>query len=309
MSYYALPATQYTLRNVTKGTSVTVAYNESRDIFLAVGDSFTVSGSGFSPGGTVGVQSLGSGAWVTIMSFLVSANGTFQSIPIPVQSDVGVSQPTRAAQPPELPPGQPGPQIISGTINLMNAETSPSGWPYAVTLTLFNNYSLKSEAWQTTGVNKDSAPFKIGDADKFLGAKVVYTILCRDGRMGLLGGDAGLDVNHQMAVHEEGFQVGSVASGETDIGTLLASEGNVVTIGQGNSIGNWNEFTYTVKVVLGYTSKPTVPPSVDDNWWSNLEWWQWGLVGGGILVALYLVGGKGGSTMVVYGPPPQRAKK
>lgn len=181
-------------------------------------------------------------------------------------------------------------------------------WPVERSLVIVSEH-LKAEAWDTTGMWKDSKAFDIGDTSVYVGARIEYSITCVAGRTGLLGANAGISVNGTEVVQHDGFQPGDVFSGVKDIPINLAATGNKLNFGQTNSILNWNEFSYVIKIVFGYSGEPVIEPGAEEPpFWEKLEWWQWGIVGGLAVGGLYVLGqtvsGRGGGQPVIIMAPP-----
>jgi hypothetical protein len=157
-----------------------------------------------------------------------------------------------------------------------------TGYPWQKTLVLASSRDLESNQAQT-GASFNSPKFHLGEATKFMGAKVSYRIRYVDG----LGGcSVGVDVNTNNMAKWENIAVGSDISGSFDATSLLAATHNYITCGQSHLPGFWDHCTYDVSITLGYTSAPAVEPGIEAEV-PELPWWAWVIVAGGVVVGVY----------------------
>lgn len=108
-------ACQLTCLNLTTGKSVTVGKGQTAKLPVQVGENLKYSGAGFLPDTQVDLQHAIDGVWTTVKTYTTDSTGKFITEVIPVLTDVGEAQPTRATSG----------TIISGTIVLTNEEEFP----------------------------------------------------------------------------------------------------------------------------------------------------------------------------------------
>lgn len=175
---------------------------------------------------------------------------------------------------------------------------SGTGWPFERTISLCVSQVVKAEGWNLVGKYIELPTFNVGDYEKYLGAKLQYTIQNRDSVNTIWQPDATIDMNGANVVKIIQVSQGTVKSGEVDVSTLLNKTGNKVKLGQSNLPGNWSEFVYTVKAVIGYSEKPKIDPGFDPSL-LNLQWWQWSIIAGVVIFGAWTVLSKKG-----YAPSP-----
>lgn len=195
-------------------------------------------------------------------------------------------------------------------VNQWDSITSGKG-----VLSAGNPAIVEADQWNTDA-GAASKSVSLGDASVFTGAQILYNISYM---VGTDDAQVGISLNGVGLISQGVSFTGNGSGLPTSInGTLnltpaqLAANGNVITVGQANTLASWNKVSYDVTLFLCYSAQPKTEPSASSNPFSNLQWWEWLIIAGVGIGGLYVVGKavggrSGGTTIQIIGAPIRRA--
>lgn len=163
--------------------------------------------------------------------------------------------------------------------------TTPEA-PWPVTKQYPYGITLKPGAFLEAVKTIDVGPV---DTSVLLGATLDYKITYKSGTLRGIG--TYIHWNEEK-IAEHHFLVGDIGKtvqGTINLGTGRIAASNVLKVRMSQGPLGYNVARFDITLTLGYSEDPAEEPKPPPFEWPELEWWQWGMIGGFGLGVVYIV--------------------